>query len=115
MRKRRRRRASPAVSSGPARTAAYRHPVPDPNALLDALRQQGVPLTLAALATSLGIAGERQVADLRRRLEALRTAGQLLVNRRGEYCLSDKLDVVPGTVTCASGRLRFPGARRRLR
>jgi ribonuclease R len=100
MRKRRGRRASPAVSSGPGdSTAAYRHPVPDPNALLDVLRQQGVPLTLAALATSLGVAGERQVADLRRRLEALRTAGQLLVNRRGEYCLSDKLDVVPGTVT----------------
>ena len=100
MRKRRGRRASPAVPSGPGEsTAAYRHPVPDPNALLDALRQQGVPLTLPAVAASLGIAGERQVADLRRRLEALRTAGQLLVNRRGEYCLSDKLDVVPGTVT----------------
>ena len=100
MRKRRGRRASPAVPSGPGEsTAAYRHPVPDPNALLDALRQQGVPLTLPAVAASLGIAGERQIADLRRRLEALRTAGQLLVNRRGEYCLSDKLDVVPGTVT----------------
>ena len=48
MRKRRGRRASPAVSSAPGdSTAAYRHPVPDPNALLDALRQQGVPLTLA--------------------------------------------------------------------
>ncbi|MEQ1800295.1 MAG: ribonuclease R [Gammaproteobacteria bacterium] len=100
MRKRRGRRASPAVSSGPGEsTAPYRHPVPDPNALLDVLRQQGVPLTLSALATSLGLSGEKQVADLRRRLEALRTAGQLLVNRRGEYCLSDKLDVVPGTVS----------------
>jgi len=56
-------------------------------------------VTLPALATALGIAGERPLADLRRRLEALRTAGQLLVNRRGEYCLSDKLDVVPGTVS----------------
>ena len=100
MRKRRERRTSPAVSSGqPDGTAAYRHPVPDPTALLAALRQQGVPLTLAALAASLGVAGDRQVADLRRRLEVLRTAGQLLINRRGEYCLSDKLDVIPGTVT----------------
>jgi len=100
MRKRRQRRASNTASSVPGEPAKpYRHPVPDPNALLDALRRQGVPLTLSALASSLGIGGERQVADLRRRLEALRTAGQLLVNRRGEYCLSDKLDVVPGTVT----------------
>jgi ribonuclease R len=56
-------------------------------------------MTLAALAAYLAVAGDRQIADLRRRLEALRTAGQLLVNRQGEYCLSDKLDVVPGTVT----------------
>ena len=100
MSKRRQRRTTPAASSPPGDSAApYRHPVPEPNSLIDTLRQQGVPLTLTALASSLGITRERQVAELRRRLEALRTAGQLLVNRRGEYCLSDKLDVVPGTVT----------------
>jgi len=100
MRKQRGQRTSPAVSpgkSGPNTT--YRHPVPDPTALLEVLRQQGVPLTLSALAASLEVVGERQIADLRRRLEALRTAGQLLINRRGEYCLSEKLDVIPGTVT----------------
>ena len=100
MRKQRGRRPSP--PAGPAKTgpdSAYRHPVPDPNSLLAVFRQQGIPLTLASLASSLEVSGERQVADLRRRLEALRTAGQLLVNRRGEYCLSEKLDVIPGTVT----------------
>ena len=56
-------------------------------------------MTLTAVAAELTITGERPLAELRRRLEALRTAGQLLVNRRGEYCLADKLDVVPGTVT----------------
>ncbi|MEO7386932.1 MAG: ribonuclease R [Gammaproteobacteria bacterium] len=100
MNKRRQRRASTAASSGAGDSPApYQHPVPDPNQLLDVLRSQGVPLTLPALAATLGITGDRQVVDLRRRLEALSTAGQLLVNRRGEYCLSDKLDVVPGTVT----------------
>ena len=104
MRKRRPRRAPAKVSAGvPTVSAgakpAYRHPVPDPNTLLAALRQQGVPLTLAVFAAQLGIAGERPTTELRRRLEALRTAGQLLINRRGEYCLADKLDVVPGTVT----------------
>lgn len=100
MRKRRGRSSPPADSPGPAGARpAYRHPVPEPNQLLDILREQGVPLTLDALAALLAISGDRQVADLRRRLEALRTAGRLLVNRRSEYCLSDKLDVVPGTVT----------------
>ena len=100
MRKQRGRRTSPAVSAGKSGpNPTYRHPVPDPTALLAALRQQGVPLTLPALAASLDVVGERQIADLRRRLEALRTAGQLLINRRGEYCLSEKLDVIPGTVT----------------
>jgi len=100
MRKRRTRRSSPDVSAATGdKATTYRHPVPDPNGLLALLREQGVPLTLTAMATLTGVSGERQVAELRRRLESLRVAGQLLVNRRGEYCLSDKLDVVPGTVT----------------
>jgi len=99
MSKRRTRRTT-ARADGPGATPSrYQHPIPDPNAILDALRQQGVPLTLAALAGSLDLKAERQVAELRRRLEALRTAGQLLVNRRGEYCLADKLDVLAGTVS----------------
>ena len=93
------RRASPKAAPRADSSSGYRHPVPAPNELLDALRRQGVPLTLPELASVLEISGERQQAMLRRRLEDLRTAGQLLVNRRGEYCLSDKLDVVPGTVT----------------
>lgn len=96
------RRAGPPSAATPVAApgkAAYRHPVPGPAELLAALRSQGIPLTLAAFATQLGLHGERPVAELRRRLETLRVAGQLLVNRRGEYCLSDKLDVVAGTVS----------------
>jgi len=100
VRKRTTRHSQPAVSPEKGeKSAAYRHPVPGPNDLLAALRQQGVPLTLANLASLHGLSTERQIAELRRRLETLRVAGQLLVNRRGEYCLSDKLEVVPGTVT----------------
>jgi ribonuclease R len=94
-----RKRSTPAVSPAKGEKSAYRHPVPGPNDLLAALRQEGVPLTLANLVSLTGVSGDRQIAELRRRLEALRVAGQLLVNRSGEYCLSDKLAVVPGTVT----------------
>ncbi|MBN8279587.1 MAG: ribonuclease R, partial [Gammaproteobacteria bacterium] len=92
-----RRQPAAAAPSGAA-ASPYRHPIPDPNGLLDLLRRQGVPLDLPAIGQALGLRGERQLADLRRRLDTLRTAGQLLVNRRGEYCLTDKLDVLPGTV-----------------
>lgn len=97
------RRQSGRTPAGPAAAAArqakdYHHPVPGPAELLAVLRGRGIPLTLAALAAELGLEGRPPVAQLRRRLEALRLSGQLLVNRRGEYCLSDKLDVVAGTV-----------------
>jgi ribonuclease R len=97
----RRRQRRPSTDPAPAgdSNSRYRHPVPEPNDLLQLLRQQGVPQTLQGLAAALDLRAERQVADLRRRLETLRTAGQVLVNRRGEYCLADKLDVLPGTVT----------------
>lgn len=98
------RRQSGRTPAGPPASAAikvkdYRHPVPGPAELPAILRGLGIPQTLAALAAQLGLRGQPQVAQLRRRLEALRLAGQLLVNRRGEYCLSDKLDVVAGTVS----------------
>ena len=54
---------------------------------------------LAALAAVLDITGDRQIAGLRQRLQQLATGGQLLVNRRDEYCLLEKLDAVTGLVS----------------
>jgi ribonuclease R len=73
--------------------------VPEPAALLAALREAGVPRSLPDLAAQLGISGERPQAALQRRLRQMADAGQLLINRRGEYCLLDKLDAVTGVVT----------------
>ena len=81
----------------PARS--YRHPVPGPNELLALLRQKGVPMTLDALAAALGKQDKRELQGLRRRLDELKSSGQVLVNRAGEYCLSEKLDLVTGTVS----------------
>jgi len=93
------RRSNRPPRPGQAAPGAYRHPVPEPTALLDTLREQGIPMTLTALAAQLGITEERHVAQLRRRLDSLKEAGRLLVNRRDEYCLTDKLEVTVGTVT----------------
>ncbi len=81
-----------------ARTSGYRHAVPDPNRILDTLRRRGVPLTLSQLAEESAVTGERPVAQLRRRLQSMVAAGQILLNRRDEYCLLDKLDAIAGTV-----------------
>jgi ribonuclease R len=86
--------ARPAVSE-----RSYRHPVPGPNELLALLRQKGVPMTLDALAAALGKLEKRELQSLRHRLDELKSSGQVLVNRGGEYCLSEKLDLVPGTVS----------------
>ncbi|MBL8198374.1 MAG: hypothetical protein JNJ67_05515, partial [Chromatiales bacterium] len=68
-----------------APAARYRHPVPGPNDLLDLLRQKGRPMTLDALAETLAATaakpGKRDLQLLRRRLDELKSSGQVLVNR----------------------------------
>jgi ribonuclease R len=102
MKKKKQNGGSPAAMPA-APAARYRHPVPGPNDLLDLLRQKGRPMTLDALAETLAATaakpGKRDLQLLRRRLDELKSSGQVLVNRGGEYCLSEKLDLVAGTVS----------------
>lgn len=88
-----------ATRQDPAGKAAYHHPIPAPTDLLQVLKQAGVPQTLASLVGLLKLGAGRQTNNLRQRLRELQAAGQVVVNRRGEYCLSAKLDVVAGTVS----------------
>ena len=76
----------------------YQHAVPDAGTILKALGERGLPMTLGQLGRCLDVRGERPVAALKKRLERMSTAGQLLVNRRGEYCLLEKIDALPGVV-----------------
>ena len=77
----------------------YKHPIPGPNALLDLLETAGRPQKADAILASLGLKGQRMRSMLVDRLHAMVRSGQLLENRRGEYCLTAKLDLVTGTVT----------------
>ncbi len=92
-----RRRKSAAAGRESGR--AYRHPVPEPARILALLERRGVPMTLDELAEACELATAPQRAALRRRLQRMATAGQLLVNRRGEYCLLEKIDAVVGRVS----------------
>ncbi len=77
----------------------YRHPVPEPARILAVLEKHGVPLSLDQLAEAVEVDVDKQRAALRRRLQKMAANGQLLINRRGEYCLLQKIDAVAGRVS----------------
>ncbi len=88
-------------------TKDYRHPVPAPGQLLKVLAKAGVPLSLARFAELLDLKGDRPRAALRKRLQRMAASGQLLINRRGEYCELDKLGVVVGRVSAHADGFGF--------
>lgn len=77
----------------------YRHPVPEPGAVIAVLEKKGVPVSFDVLADALDIAGEQAVRAFRRSLKRMATSGRMLVNRKGEYCLLEKIDGVTGVVS----------------
>ncbi|NNC58146.1 MAG: ribonuclease R [Woeseiaceae bacterium] len=77
----------------------YKHPIPSQNELIDFLTEAGKPLKADAIQKAFGLKGQRMRSLLVDRLYAMVRAGQILENRRGEYCLTAKLDLVTGTVS----------------
>ena len=77
----------------------YRHPIPEPARILEALEKAGIPLKLDRLGELLAVNADVHGAALRRRLQKMAANGQLLINRRGEYCLLEKIDAVAGKVS----------------
>lgn len=82
-----------------AREAArYARPIPSREVILQVLEEAGQPLGFKGVAAGLGLHGEEDTEALSRRLGAMIRDGQLVQNRRGDYCLVDKVGVVAGTV-----------------
>jgi ribonuclease R len=77
----------------------YKHPIPNRNELLDFLEKSGKPLKIKELMSSFDLRGERMRNLLEERLDGMLRAGQIIENRRREYCLTARLDLVTGTVT----------------
>ena len=97
MPKRRKPASSPQADARPP--ARYRHPVPGANDIITALKAAGVPLVFDAVSALLEVRAPGHLEALRQRLGELVAAGRLLCNRRGEYCLIEKLDLVTGVVS----------------
>ena len=76
----------------------YEHPIPSREAILAFLSDSGSLMTVETLATGLALHSERDVEALTKRLGAMVRDGQLLQNRRGGYGVTQKLDLIPGSI-----------------
>ncbi len=75
----------------------YAHPIPSRGYLRRYFEAQASPMPQVRVAADFGLEGEAGQA-LTYRLEAMVRAGDLIRNRRDEYCLTQRLPVKVGTV-----------------
>ena len=76
----------------------YKHPIPSRSELLDFLEKSGKPLKIKEVLNRFDLKGRRLSSLLVDQLHKMVRAGQIIENRRGEYCLTAKLDLVTGVV-----------------
>lgn len=71
--------------------------LPSREFILEVLDKQGVPISESKLFELLDIAAEES-EFFHRRLSAMIRDGQIICNRKGDICVTDKLELVKGTV-----------------
>ena len=76
----------------------YANPIPSREFILELLKAHGAPLSFKEIYKRLELEGEEQEEALRRRLRAMERDGQLLRNRKGDFCLVNKRDLIVGRV-----------------
>jgi ribonuclease R len=76
----------------------YDNPIPSREFIMEALQERGVPMDYQGIAQLLKINDEDQLEALRRRLRAMERDGQLVRNRKDNYCLVNKRDLIVGRV-----------------
>ncbi|GAB3273398.1 ribonuclease R [Parahaliea aestuarii] len=72
----------------------YDNPIPSREVILELLSDSDQPLGREQIAERLGLADERDLDALRKRLRAMERDGQLMLNRRGVYAPVDKLHLI---------------------
>ncbi len=75
----------------------YENPLPSREYVLSTLTERGVPLSFDELAALLEIRAQEFDA-FARRLGAMGREGQIMQNRRGDYLIPDKADLIRGRV-----------------
>ncbi|MGY8870291.1 MAG: ribonuclease R [Pseudomonadales bacterium] len=76
----------------------YQNPVPSREYILDFLHSWGAPISHGRLCAELKISGEDPIEAVSRRLKAMCRDGQLMSNRKNEFGLIKKMDLLPGRV-----------------
>jgi len=76
----------------------YAHPVASRAFVVQTLEAQGRPMSPSALSAALGAESARDIVALTKRLRAMERDGQVIRNRRGDYGLISKMDLVRGRV-----------------
>jgi ribonuclease R len=71
--------------------------LPSRAAILEALKATGVPMPASELVLAMAVDKRARDAFLGR-VAAMQRDGQLLMNRKGELCVTAKLDFISGTV-----------------
>ena len=89
----------PKKDTKPHEGKPYKHPIPSPNQLIDFLTEAGRPQKADAILKAFNLTGQRMRSLLVDKLHARVRTGRILENRRGEYLLTSKLDLVTGTVS----------------
>ncbi|MBK7768107.1 MAG: ribonuclease R [Sulfuritalea sp.] len=77
--------------------AQYEHPLPSREYILQILTAQGAPLEFERLVELLDIQ-PAEIEPFQRRLGAMAREAQLLQNRRGDWLIPDKADLVHGRI-----------------
>ena len=78
--------------------ARYENPIASREALMALLAQADGPMTSDELAQKLNLTAPDRFEALSRRLAAMLRDGQLLANRRGQYAVARKVDLLAGSV-----------------
>ncbi len=76
----------------------YQHPVPDRRRILDILESKGRPMHFEEISEAFGLTESKHRRALGERLKRMIAGGQLILNRSEEYCLTQRLHLVPGVV-----------------
>ena len=78
--------------------AKYDNPIVSREFILEFLETSGIPLKLDDIANHFKLSSDVDRTALHRRLRAMERDGQILFNRRRQYCLASKMDLITGRV-----------------
>jgi ribonuclease R len=92
------KRKTPKDPQGAREARRYSHPVASREYVLQTLEARGIPVSASELSEALGVESARDIVALTRRLRAMERDGQIIRNRRGDYGLLRKMDLIRGRI-----------------